>query len=924
MEHTTDTIEQYSEWIKFLEGTTEDYLFILNITTEEIYFPGKICETYNLPCSKNNRYCIKDFEKIVYSRDYGEVKNAWEQIKNGTVTEFNTECRLIDRNGDRIWVSVRGKSRLEKNGTSEVVIGRISDTVFEHKVDSLTGLLNGECFYRDIEKLEKAGKKGYLLMLGVDELQAINMKYGRGYGNYILKTITAMMEEVVDPSYKIYRLDGDRYAVNLEAQRRKTVEELYTSLQEKLDPYCTVSGGAVAYGERTEETIETAEILYQYAETALDRAKRYGKNKLVFFSPEDYEKRLDIIDLQEELRECIKYDFFGFYLCYQPQIQQKDYSVFGAEALLRYSSPTRGTISPEIFIPILEQTDMMIPVGKWVLETALKQCKLWRETLPNFHISVNVSYVQMRSEEITGMVLELLKKTGLPGSCLTLEMTESMQLQNYQYFNRIFYTWKKHGIQIAIDDFGTGYSSLGYLKSMEINEVKIDRCFVNRIQHSAYNCRLISNMIELAHSAQIRVCCEGVETEEELSVLKEMEPDLYQGYLFAKPYETGEFEEYYIKEDSPRYKDCRERQKHFMELSCTGKERNIPEAEEQENMEIIVESMDEIVFVSDIDSYELYYINPAGRRFTGIRDYKGMKCYNVIQGRKEPCEFCTNSKISNEKFYLWEQENTFLGRHFLLKDKLISWKGKKARLEIAIDITDREYVSEDIQSKLDFGTNVVSCIRLLADGSSVSEGIGKGLQSIGEFYRADRAYMLTADKGGAFWNCAFEWCGDGILSGKEELQNIPSHALHRWVEEFNKGEPSVVLNLDSIRKDCPEVWEIMSRRGTRRLLAAPVKKDKKIVGLIGIDNPRHCHKDVSELCIMAYLLRNQAGNEDTAPGVGCLGEIDGLVIGTGGGEDKETIKNTPGNEMREHRMEGKFPARHCLQGAAPRYRDHVH
>lgn len=198
-----DTIEQYSEWIKFLEGTTEDYLFILNITTEEIYFPGKICETYNLPCSKNNRYCIKDFEKIVYRRDYGEVKNAWEQIKNGTVTEFNTECRLIDRNGDRIWVSVRGKSRLEENGTSGVVIGRISDTVFEHKVDSLTGLLNGECFYRDIEKLEKAGKKGYLLMLGVDELQAINMKYGRGYGNYILKTITAMMEGVVDPSYKI-------------------------------------------------------------------------------------------------------------------------------------------------------------------------------------------------------------------------------------------------------------------------------------------------------------------------------------------------------------------------------------------------------------------------------------------------------------------------------------------------------------------------------------------------------------------------------------------------------------------------------------------------------------------------------------------------------------------------------------------------
>ena len=150
---------------------------------------------------------------------------------------------------------------------------------------------------------------------------------------------------------------------------------------------------------------------------------------------------------------------------------------------------------------------------------------------------MNVSYVQLRHEGITEKVLSLLKKMKLPGESLTLEVTESMQMQDYEYFNRIFYMWRKCGIHIAIDDFGTGYSSLGYLKSMEINEIKIDRYFVSRIQHSAYNYRLISNIIELAHSAQLRVCCEGVEEEEELLVLKDMEPDTLQGYLFAKPYE---------------------------------------------------------------------------------------------------------------------------------------------------------------------------------------------------------------------------------------------------------------------------------------------------------------------------------------------------------------------------------------------------
>ena len=204
--------------------------------------------------------------------------------------------------------------------------------------------------------------------------------------------------------------------------------------------------------------------------------------------------------------------------------------------------------------------------------------------------------------------------------------------------NKIFHLWKKYGIDIAIDDFGTGYSSLGYFRNLEANEVKIDRCFINQIQHSAYNYRLTSNMIKLARSAQIRVCCEGIETEEELIILKEMQPDLLQGYLFARPYRAEEFEAHYICPDHPLYQKRQQREEHFRKLYA-AKERKVSQQTGKEELGIIAESMDEMIYVSDVDTYELYYMNPAGRVLAGVHDYRKRKCYQVLHGRNEPCEF---------------------------------------------------------------------------------------------------------------------------------------------------------------------------------------------------------------------------------------------------------------------------------------------
>jgi len=564
-------------------------------------------------------------------------------------------------------------------------------------IDSLTGLFNAKQMTEDLDRELSGGQDGFLMVLGIDNIKNINHKYGRSYGNQVLRNVAYALQAVTENRYSCYRMGSDKFAIIVADKNRVAVEMIYEELHANVSMQCTLSSGVAAYRSEAGEDTDT---IYMHAESALDRAKSKGKNTQVFFSMEMYEKRLSRIALQEELTESVKNDFEGFVLNYQPQIRCNTYKIFGAEALLRYQSKTRGRVSPDEFIPILEQSDLMISVGKWILTTALNQCKKWRESIPELQVSVNISYVQLQDDGIVDYILQLLKELGIPGEALTLELTESMQLQEYILFNKIFYRLRKHGVQIAIDDFGTGYSSLSYLQSLAIDEIKIDRCFVSRIQYNAYNRKLLGNMVELAHSERIRVCCEGVEEEEELAVLKTMHPDLIQGYLFAKPYDVQEFEKRYIDTDSEEYEKCRRHEQFFMYLSEQEDEEE-KKSRAQMRLGGIVDSMEEMVYLSRLDDFSLVYLNAKGRELTGCYDYRGRKCYEIMRGRKTPCEGCPNLKEHCDEYHVWESENTYMGKHFLVKEKLISWMGEHVRLSIAIDITEKEILSRKLQKRLE-------------------------------------------------------------------------------------------------------------------------------------------------------------------------------------------------------------------------------
>lgn len=698
-------VRKNMEVLLFLNESMEDYLYLIECSTGKIHFSSAIYEKFALPADDGTGYTLDDWLKIIYARDLPPVRKDLSQLISGEKKSHNMEYRIFDHNQNKIWVSCRGTVYYDDDGQPIMVMGRVSDKVLSEKVDSLTGLLNNRQYVAEVSASVNEGKSGCLLAVGLDNFKDINIKYGRAYGNQVLRLVAEALDAVVDSAVFLYRLDGDRFAVNLVGQNEKKAKELYQKMQKRVAPYCTLSAGAVRYDGNMQIDGET---LYQYAESALDRAKKQGKNKLVFFSSDDYEERRSAIELQMEMRQSIQNGFQGFFLCYQPQLDCRTYDIYGAEALLRYRSPTRGIVGPDEFIPLLEQNGLICQVGQWVLETALKMCGLWRESIPNLHISVNISYIQLREKTITETVLAALDKSGLPGEALTLELTESMQLQDYQYFNRIFYQWEKAGIRIAIDDFGTGYSSLSYLKSIEISEIKIDRCFIRGIQHSVYNYKLLSNAIELARSTQIRVCCEGVETEEELLAIKELVPDTLQGYLFAMPYPKDRFEDVYVNQESDSYRKRIELEKYYRNLECRRKDFSASAAESEE-LSSIVESMDEMVYVCDIENFELYYLNSAGRRLTGIYDYKGRKCYEVVCGRTSPCEFCTASHLSKDKFCIRETENGYLKRHFIRKEKMIPWRRKMARLEMAIDITEKEAV--DRIEMTDKGYRLLDCCK---------------------------------------------------------------------------------------------------------------------------------------------------------------------------------------------------------------------
>ena len=547
---TNDGFETTLKLIDTINRSTDDYLFIWNIPEDKRWFFGEIDKKYDV---RNNGSAVNSTDEmmqVIYPADRPAVLKSLNEIATGKKDIHNMDYRWVTRDGQKVWINCHGTVIKDEEGNPHLMMGRVSEENLRHLFNPLTSLWNKNKLRLDL-KQRLNDTKGYLMLLDIDGLAAINLSHGREYGDMLLKEVAEFCENLSEV-HTAYHVDHNNFALLTELDSKEEVFEIYKALKEAMIDKCSFTASAVPIDNALffDET-----QLLDSVNMTLKKAKDISNNRIEFFSAEDLSRKISSLELLEELKKSVENDFEGFEVYYQPQIRAGSYEIYGIEALLRYNSKTRGRVFPDKFIPILEESRLIKIVGLWVLRQALIQCKKWRESLPELHVSVNFSALQFEDLQLAEKVIAIVDEIGLPGDALTVEITESVELHNnIQLDNNIKYL-KQHNINFAIDDFGTGYSNLGYLKQMNVDEIKIDRVFVNGIEKDTYNHKLISNVIEFARANSIRTCCEGVESTRELMTLETLLPDVIQGYLFDKPNTAEMIENTYIIKSTDKFKE---------------------------------------------------------------------------------------------------------------------------------------------------------------------------------------------------------------------------------------------------------------------------------------------------------------------------------------------------------------------------------
>ncbi len=421
--------------------------------------------------------------------------------------------------------------------------------------DSLTGLPNRLLFLDRLEQAIRHAKRYKtnvsILFLDLDRFKEVNDTYGHDIGDKLLQEVSKKLSACVREEDSISRLGGDEFTIILENINQndiiKITQKIISKMQDKIsvestDIYTTFSIGI----SRFPEDGISQDILLRNADTAMYRAKDMGKNQYQFYNKEMTELAIRRTQVENDLRLALANDEFIAY--YQPKVDAQNNTVIGMEALIRWQHPTLGFLSPDKFISIAENTGLIIPIDKWMMQHTLKVIKTWHESgLNTGKLSLNLSMKQLENVECINNIMELISSINIDPKYIELEVTESQIMKNPKSAIAILSKIRALGITISVDDFGTGYSSLSYLKKLPIDKLKIDREFINNLPHDEHDVAIVKAIIALAKSLNLELIAEGVETKEQLDFLIQEGCPNIQGYYYSKPLNANDYKEFLLK-----------------------------------------------------------------------------------------------------------------------------------------------------------------------------------------------------------------------------------------------------------------------------------------------------------------------------------------------------------------------------------------
>jgi diguanylate cyclase (GGDEF)-like protein/PAS domain S-box-containing protein len=502
---------------------------------------------------------------LVHEEDREQVRH-WFSLALKTGGGHSINYRVVSPRGRLCNVFQQVEAIIDLDGNVTQLHGTLQDTTerqkFEDKIrelayfDSLTGLPNRESFLMHVDQSIKSASRHKhelaALFLDLDNFKRINDTLGHTIGDLLLKAIAERLQECLrssdivghDTDYvstnMVSRFGGDEFTMLLTEIHNSDVAAVVSQrVMESLMRPLNLAGHEVVVTPTIGIAIfpedgNNSEVLFRNADTAMYAAKRNGKNQFQFYNKAMNANAKERLMMESQLRNALEHK--ELQLHYQPQMELDNGRVVGVEALLRWQSKKLGNVPPDTFIPIAEDSGLIIPIGEWVLRTACTQLKAWQDTgVPIERVAVNISVRQFMHPRFFELVKQVIEDTGLDAESLELEITESLLMQDVETAIHLLRELKAIGIQLAIDDFGTGYSSLSYLKRYPIDRLKVDKAFVQDITTNFQDAAITKAVIAMGNNMDLRVIAEGVETEEQLHYLVDKQCHEVQGYYLSKP-----------------------------------------------------------------------------------------------------------------------------------------------------------------------------------------------------------------------------------------------------------------------------------------------------------------------------------------------------------------------------------------------------